>query len=833
MRQSNLQPHPGRFIGRLEEQEALVRLLRAHHLVTLKGPGGAGKTRLSCQFGEQMLNHQPPSGGVWFCDLTGAKSQADILQAVAGPLGVNLGEKDGIRDIGRALEQRGQTLIILDNFEQIVAHAEDTIGAWLAAAPEAQFLVSSRERLRLPGEQVLELGPLAMVDAIDLFTDRAHAAKDSFDPEGADSEHLEQICTQLDCLPLALELAASRITSMSLADISSRLDDRFKLLRRGSRGASPRQATLEGAIGWSWDLLLAWEKAALCQLTAFRGGFFMESAEALLDLHAHDDAPWAIFAIESLLDKSLIFSQQPDTQPARTRFGMLESIRFFVEAQMDPATQQAVWLRHAQHTVDALLPPHLDLSTNLPEPDISLLAMEGENLDAVIERFASTQPELTARAITSLFPLIFHGRPVGDYIATLSGVVDATGPLEPETELRLQFLLGCAQASVDPSEAQRIFQALVTQATAHGAHGMRGIALSRTGRVLTHLGDFDAAEDHLMEALDCLRAHGHHVWEGDALQALGLLFDESGEMERAHDHYQQCIELNEELGELRHLGIIKGEFGNFHRKMGRHKEAEACFREGVALAEQVGDHTGAANQLSNLAILHAEQGHLEQAEGMFRRSLDVFRTTGEDRRVGVTMGNLGFIVMKLGRPLEAEDLYLQALAIHKRTRNTSHIGMVLGNIGIMRWEQGKLDEAEAHFQESVGILGSHGMRRIAGYFQSFLGGLIARLDRVDEAETLLKEAVVNLEFVGDPIGLALVELHRGQVDLALSRAARLSGDTDAARAHRAAARTRLEEVESPIPPSAEHPEGQPSATSQCEDARIAANLLRRTLSPFG
>ena len=274
------------FVGRREPLAELARRLDAGaRLISVLGPGGTGKTRLVTRFGWSSLTDFP--GGVWFCDLSEARSLDGIVYAAAQGLDVPLGKDDPVTQIGRAIAGRGRCLVILDNFEQVARHAEETLGQWLSRASNARFLVTTREVLGLPGEEISALAPLSQSDAALLFMRRAEAAKPGFEPNLEDQSAIGPLVKQLEGLPLAIELAAARVRVMPPRMLLLRMTERFKLLT--SAGGRPdRQATLRAVFDWSWDLLSTPEKASLAQLSVFEGGFTLESVEAVLDLSAYE-----------------------------------------------------------------------------------------------------------------------------------------------------------------------------------------------------------------------------------------------------------------------------------------------------------------------------------------------------------------------------------------------------------------------------------------------------------------------------------------------------------------------------------------------------------------
>src|SRR5882762_7194111 len=314
------------FVGRRESLAELSRRLDAGaRLVSVLGIGGTGKTRLVTRFGWNWLGDFP--GGVWFCDLSQARSLDGIAYAVAEALAVPLGKEEPVTQLGNAIAARGRCLVILDNFEQVSRYAEETLGRWLNRATEASFVVTTREVLGLAGEETLALAPLPAADAAALFVQRAKSARRDFQPTEEDRAAVDPLVKLLECLPLAIELAAARVRVMPPRTLLSRMSERFKLLS-STGGRRDRQATLRSTFDWSWDLLSLPDKAALAQLSVFEGGFTMESAEAVLDLSGYEDAPWTIDTVQSLLDKSFV------RQVSDGRFDMLVSVKEYASEHL-------------------------------------------------------------------------------------------------------------------------------------------------------------------------------------------------------------------------------------------------------------------------------------------------------------------------------------------------------------------------------------------------------------------------------------------------------------------------------------------------------------------
>ena len=327
-----------RFVGRDDDLRQLDTLFeQGARLVSVTGAGGTGKTRLVTRFGWARLANYV--GGVWFCDLSDARDADGIIRAVAVTLNVPLGEPQPVDQLAQAIGGRGPCLVVLDNFEQVADLAEPTVGTWLENAPNASFLVTTRELLSLRGEVSLSLPPLAEDDAVALFAARATAAQPDF-ALGPDNEaDIRALVRLLDRLPLAIELAAHRIRVVSPRTLLERMSAHFELLAipEAQKG---RQATLRATLDWSWNLLSDGLKACLGELSVFEGGFTLEAAEAVLS----STGLLALDVLQALVDRSLV------RKVGDNRFDLLLIVRTYAAERLDAAgTAADVALRHGRY----------------------------------------------------------------------------------------------------------------------------------------------------------------------------------------------------------------------------------------------------------------------------------------------------------------------------------------------------------------------------------------------------------------------------------------------------------------------------------------------------
>ena len=771
------------FIGRSSELRTLARRLdNGSRLLTVLGPGGTGKTRLVRRYGLAWLGDWP--GGVYFCDLSEARSLDGIYFAVAWALGVPLGKDDPGVQLGHAIAGRGRCLVILDNFEQVVQHASASLGRWLDRAADASFVVTSRELLHLVGEVVLPVEPLELgSEAIELFAVRAQARHCEFRLNPSNQAAVAEVVRLLDGLPLAIELAAARASVLSPAQMVERMAHRFQLLA-GARGAAARQATLKAAIDWSWDLLAPWEQAALAQCSVFEGGFTLDAAEAVVDLVAWSDAPAVMDAIQSLVDKSLLRAWLP-TEHRRLDidepyFGMYLSIHEYASDKLGASGPAATLAAHARHGRY-----FAGFGTNVAIDGLSLvdgvkrfhmLALELDNLVIACRRATSRSDVETA---------------VATYRATWQ-VLEKQGPFA------LGDVLGTQVLGLDGIAGWPLALACLT----------RGRASWRTGHV-------DDATRWFEQALALARSMQDQRLEGEVLNQLGSLQSDRGAMVAARASLEGAYEIHRELGERRAEGVSLGNLANAYLRQGQMAQARKYLEAACAIACEVGNRHNEGLALGNLAIVHKAQGRLDEALAYFEQALAIHREVGNRFREGIELGNMGNLYLDQGRMDRARTHHEAALVIHREVGNRRSEGIVLCNLGILHSDQRQFEPArecldaalatarevgnrqseglvlcalsELHLaqgrrelalkccEDGLAVSRTAGDRQTQGSLLGQLGALLFCRGRVEEASDALRAGEVLLREIGDRLALANLLCIRGLQDAARH-------DLDAARA---------------------------------------------------
>ncbi len=394
----NLPEMVSSFVGRDDEVAALRQMVDESRLVTLTGAGGVGKTRLALQVAAEMLDGS--GDGVWLVELASVRDPEAVLAAVASALGIKEQAGRSIHESLLSALADQNVLVVLDNCEHLIGSCAKLAETVVRSCPKVHLLVTSRETLGIDGERVFrvpsltvpaegaeELSDLATSGAATLFVERARTLATGFILNDEAAPVVGAICRRLDGMPLAIELAAARLRSMSLSQLNDRLDQRFRLLTGGSRTALPRQQTLRAMVDWSYDLLNGFEQAVLRRMSVFVGGFELEAAEFVCGFGDIEDFDVSGL-LGSLVDKSLVVA---DTSATTARYRLLETIRQYAAEKLLEMDEEAAGAHeaHATYYVDyvQVVAPHL--TGRSQESWLTRLEEEYPNLSAAVEHLVA------------------------------------------------------------------------------------------------------------------------------------------------------------------------------------------------------------------------------------------------------------------------------------------------------------------------------------------------------------------------------------------------------------------------------------------------------------
>jgi predicted ATPase len=632
------------FIGRRRELAALADLLASHRLVTLTGPGGIGKTRLALELAAGLLGRFPD--GVWLVELDPLEQPGLVPPTVAAVLGIDEVPGHALVDtLAERLKDR-RLLLVLDNSERLAVPTAALIRRLLQVATELRVVVTSQEALRISGEVVWSLEPLALPEepgtgltaaavvaspAGALFAGRAAAADPGFRLTDANAAAVARIVSQLDGIPLAIELAAARIPVLAVDEIAARLKDRFRLLTRSRRDAPPRQQTLRGVVDWSYDLLGEAERSLFQRLAVFRGSFTLAAVEAVcLDVE-DGDAPTLAPAITGgatrlsvydlidglgeLVDKSLLLVASREA-PER-RYRLLNTLQAYGIERLTASGESAgCRRRHAAFYLKLAEQAEDQLGGPTQAEALARLARDHDNLRAALDRSLATSEVLTG--------------------LRLAGALG-----------RFWVMRG------HPSE---------------GRHYLDGL-LALPGEVVPA----------------SVRAK--------ALDAAGTLARQTGDYEIARTMFRQAYGLREELADRVGMAAALRNLGNVADEQGDYDAARRLLEESRALYEAASDAWGVAAVENNLGISAMHQGDNDRARPLLESSAGRFRALGETWAVGVTEFNLGQVAQEQGRDAEAQAHYEVSLEIARQLEDRS--GLFSAMTGLARLAQRRGDGAAA------------------------------------------------------------------------------------------------------------------------------------------
>ncbi len=667
MRQNNLPKARDSFCGRQQELEGLQSLLSdGHRLITIHGPGGAGKTRLSQQLcrGAATLAQR----SCWFVDITDAADLGGIMLQTASVLQVKLTETDGadaLETLGTAMAGQGPSLFIFDNCEQAVADAAKAIAAWLQHAPDAVFLVTSREPLNIQGEVVFPLAPLPEPDGVALFVARAHAAGAVWTDNKENHAVIQQLVTRLDGLPLAIELAAARTRMMSPTQLLDRLSDRFAMLRGGRRDQPARQQTLESLIDWSWQLLAPWEQSALMQLSVFQGGFTVEAAEAILDLSTWPEAGWVMDVVGSLLDKSLVYAT---AQGQNARFNLLVSVSEFAQKRCKDTVDSgvlSVQARHAEHYANM---GRGDQLTKLFGRDtLRVRALYALELQNCIAGFAYAMAEnaldVAAECAFSAVHVIRFRGAYEQGLRMLAQLLECEGlsAVMRGRALFHQAMLWKQKSLTD--DASLALEAAVRIFESHDRPVLTAFALIELGDMLQRERQFHEAMEKFDVALSIAQAEDHQALLARCLVSQSFSVRELGDPERADQMLAQSLEAAKESGHPQEQFFVFLRRGNAASDP---HEQEKWYQEAIRVNEQhIGSQRNALIVKNNLALLYGAWDRAEEAAEVFESLRKSAQQMGLRYQYALCTGNLGQYRLCLNQVREGESRLKESIALCK------------------------------------------------------------------------------------------------------------------------------------------------------------------------
>lgn len=666
------------LIGRERETQEITDAISKSRLVTLVGGGGVGKTRLSIQVAQQLAAGGAPE--VAFVELAALAVPSLLPGAIATTLGIH--EQTSSDSTTTALTDLLGTrsvLLVLDNCEHLIDAAASLTQTLLARCPNLRLLTTSRQRLGLTGEVVWRVPSLPVPEvaqlpsdpteavffalnfpAIQLFVERAVSAEGAFQlTRRAEVEAVCQICRQLDGIPLAIELAASRVRSLSVEAIYGKLDQRFRLLTGGSRAALPRQQTLRSLIDWSYDLLTDTEKALLCRVSVFSGGWTLDAAETICTGGRVED--WeTLHLLTSLIDKSLVVA---NSQSTNMRFHLLETVRQYAADRLRESGEETLWQdRHLDYYL--VMAQEADPQLRGPQQQLWLERLETEHDNLRIASKGNGKREMQlANALCRFWMMrgyITEGR--GRFADLLTH--HASESISPVLAFAFHNAGNLAFMQSDYAAARGYYERAVTMRNQLGDRLGEAATLVNLGSVYQDEGDFPFARAQFERALPIQKELGDKRAICISVTCLGNVLREMEELEASLEYFQEAIRLNRELGNRAGEAHTLNLLGNAYYEIGEsgtgkedwYVASRKAFQQALVINRELGIKVEIANNLMNIARLSKRIGSLKEAVFYYAEALPLQVATGDRRNFANTFDHWAEIELWQGFPICATHM---------------------------------------------------------------------------------------------------------------------------------------------------------------------------------
>ncbi len=638
---SNLPSTSTVFVGKNDELQELERLLESHSLITVTGPGGAGKTRLSLELANRCADRFP--GGMHLVEVARLDSADSLLAAIAHELGIR--ERPSQFSL-EAMNERfaGQpVLLILDNCEHLVEACAQVADQIVETWSEITLIATSQERLAVPSEVVWQLSTLSLPaegattpDAVEasesgqLFLDRARRVNQNFRLDERNAKFVAQICRRLDGIPLAIELAATRVRVLSAEQILKRLEDRFQLLTGGSRAGLPRQQTLRATVEWSLDLLTPGERQLFMMLSTFSGSMCLDAIEHLCSGECHDED--VIELLGRLVDKSLVLMSEDTEQP---RYRMLQTLLEYGRKELAASGRaQELRDRHAAYYIQLAERAGPELTGPVQAKWFDELNDEQDNFAAAIRWLIHRGEARSALAICASVWRFWFVR----------------GHLGAGRKLIDEALAACSDCP-----------------------DLRAAALQGAGVLAADQGEYDVARAHYEESLRIRREIGVPEQIAQALGSLGILARDRGDYEQARSLLQECLSINSERQNAEGEAMSIHALGITEHREGNCETARTLFEQGLEIRRRLGDRRGIGALLAHLGSVDFDLGEARRAQRMLDEGLDIFRELGNKRGIVFAMLYLGGVSAANGDLESARAQHIQCLRISRDIGDKAHM----------------------------------------------------------------------------------------------------------------------------------------------------------------
>jgi len=707
------------FIGREREIAEVKQMLSNTRLLTLTGTGGTGKTRLSIQIANEVLDQYP--AGVWMVELASILDPLLIPRTTAIAIGLRDEPQRPVIDMLCDYLREKRLLLILDNCEHLIEACAQLADTLLHACPQICILASSREALGIAGERTYPVPSLTLPDiqhlpsveslsqyeAIKLFLDRATSAIPTFTLTNDNTSAIARICQRLDGIPLAIELAAGKIRALSVAQIAQRLDDRFHLLTGGSRAALPRHQTLQAAIEWSYNLLSPDEQSLFRYLSVFVSGWTLEAAESVCSdedktvkdtLRTED----ILELLTQLVTKSLVMTEERNGE---VRYYMLETIRQYASDKLQEATEnEYLHDRHLAYFLQLAetAEPHLRRAEQIEW--LNQLEAEYQNLRAALEwalSKESAEPSLRLCAALGMFWKIRTHFLEGSKWLKRALSKESQSPTVGEKSARVKALYQGAELAGEIGDIERMkTSAELGLALAREVSSKQDIAIARYYVGLTHYrrGEHSDAQSLMAQSLT---EFNDPYWEANCYYNLSQSLARQGKLKWAEGTLKS-LELARIAGERLNLAEALISHCHILYSSGQIDEARKSAQAADDFCRQIGS---TKNYVSSFfAELALVDGDYQKARSYYMEIQENYGLLGEKNSRSVATAKLGLLAMEQGNLKQAQTYLEEALATAREIGNKAFIAEYLTELGTIFGLQGNLEKCKQNIRDGISLI---------------------------------------------------------------------------------------------------------------------------------
>jgi predicted ATPase len=777
------------FVGREHELGELAALLAHTRLLTLTGAGGVGKTRLSLELA--LARGDAFVDGVLLVELDALDDGALVPGAVAEALDLRALRGGAVLDALLAELEPLELLLVLDNCEHLIGAAAALVDSLLRGAPQLSVLATSREPLRVPGEVIFRVPSLGIPDpdreeepdvllryeSVRLFVERASAVAPAFTLDAETAPAVARICHRLDGLPLALELAAARVDALTPAALADRIDDRFRLLRAGSRTAPTRQQTLEATLDWSHDLLSGEERTLLRRLAIFSGSFTLEAVEDVCGGDGLDSARVALL-LADLVEKSLVVSED---RAGLRRYRLLETIRSYAASRLAEsgerpavASRQASWVLQLVHGLDEQLTGLESEQGNLrvaletllqtdPEEALRLTAAvwpfwlrrielpEARHwLGQSLERAQAVSPD-RIKALLGHAAIEFRSGDVGYGLAKVEEALELARRLgDPALQwLTLHFRAAVEIAADDGARAAGFYEAALALAREHGLAAAEAVSAYSLGVAAWVAGDVTEAEQRCAESFELFGVLAEAETSVPALVNVAEMVRPDPAAPGLRLAFEETLQPFADISSRVAAGYVLVNWANVVRSAGDDRQARTLLEDGFAHFERIGSDQGRADAWARLANVELFDERLVEAEDLFERARRLREQLGDRRGVALALVGLGQVATRRGEHARAAGLLQEAASTFRRAGDRWGLASTLWRMADLELARNRPDAAEQRLEEALAVVDETRRLRWQAVTRANLAELALRRGDEVRARTLLERALADFEARGD------------------------------------------------------------------------------------